>query len=265
MEDRDQGALGAALEEALQLEAEKRGYAVIKAIRPIIANNLKMGRVDYFLNEKEGRTPAGYVERVAEHYENLKDYVRQLQIEKSEEAWTSLFEQLQRWVYNFLVGKNFESSRHTFNLAVEYATEAAAALLVAVFPYDVTFDAWACILARNVTCKQLKQSKKASLTNGDNTLPLEEELAYNHHADSESDRKLSDLQRDLLDAIATLPSPTRQSVILLHYFYDLSFSEIAQELNQPINTVYQEHYRGRSDLRKILRQNGYKDARTIRH
>jgi DNA-directed RNA polymerase specialized sigma24 family protein len=46
---------------------------------------------------------------------------------------------------------------------------------------------------------------------------------------------------------------------LRYYFDNFSFAEIAQELDQSVNTIYQEHFRSRKELRKILGQNDYKD------
>ena len=256
---RDKGALADALEEALKVEATKRGNKVALSIRPIIATNLKTGRVRYFLDAIEARQPAEYVERVAGIYQQLNPYVRQVQIEKSEEVWQPLFQQLQRWIYSFLVGNNFAADAHTHNRAIEYATEAATALLTAYFPYDVAFNAWAYILARNVTCKLLKQAKRASHLS-DEALPFEEELLHFRRVRSELDRRVLELRRDLLDAVDCLSSETRKQIILRHYFENFSFAEIALELNQPINSIYQEHFRNRKELRKILGHNGYKDV-----
>jgi RNA polymerase sigma factor (sigma-70 family) len=256
---RDRGALEEALEEVLKLEANKWGNSLVMAIRPIIVTNLRSGRVSYFLDKVVEREPAEYVGRVAGFYKQLSPYLHQVQVEKSEEVWRPLFERLQRWVYNFLVSNNFAADCHTHNRAIEYATEAAATLLTAYFPYDVGFEAWAYILTRNVTCKLLKQSKRTSRT-GDETLPLEEELHYFRRLRSEPDRRVWELRRDLLDAVAGLSSETRKQIILRYYFDNFSFAEIAQELDQPINTIYQEHFRSRKELRKILGQNGYKDV-----
>jgi RNA polymerase sigma factor (sigma-70 family) len=255
---RDRGVLENALKEALKLEATKRGNKVARALRPIIAANLKSGRILYFLDEVAEREPAEYVDRVARFYQQLNDYVRQIQVEKSEEVWQPLYKQLQCWIYNFLVGINFAADARTHNRAVEYATEAATALLTAYFPYDVAFEAWAFVLARNVTCKLLKQSRRASHLN-EEALPFEEEILLFRRIRSEPDRRVSELRRDLLDAVACLSSETRKQIILRYYFDNFSFAEIAQELDQSINTIYQEHFRSRKELRKILGQNDYKD------
>jgi RNA polymerase sigma factor (sigma-70 family) len=254
----DRGALEDALEEALKLQATKRGNKVAIAIRPIIATNLRSGRVRYFLDAVAERQPADYVERVAGFYQQLNPYIHQVQVEKCEEVWQPLFQQLQRWAYNFLVGHNFTADSQTHNRAVEYATEAATTLLTAYFPYDGAFEPWAFILTRNVTCKLLKQSKRTSRLN-EEALPLEERLLYFRRVRSEPDRRVLELRHDLLDAVACLSSETRQQIILRYYFDNFSFEEIAQELDQSINTIYQEHFRSRKELRKILGQNDYKD------
>lgn len=254
----DRGALAEALEEALRREARKRGNKVAQALRPILATNLKTGRVGYFLDEDKEREPAEYVERVVGIYQRLNDYIRQVQVEKCEEVWQPLYAKLQRWIYNFLVGHNFAAGAHTQNLAVEYAAEAATAVLTSYFPYDVAFDAWAYILSRNVVCKQLKQSQRTSIVT-DEAMPFEEELLYFRRVRSKSEHRVWELRRDLLDAVSRLSSETRRQIILRHYFDNFSLAEIALELNQPINRIYQEHFRSRNELRKILGQDGYKE------
>jgi RNA polymerase sigma factor (sigma-70 family) len=255
----DRGVLEEALEEGLKREAIKQEAKVVRAIRPIIATNLKTGRVRYFLDAVAHRQPAEYVERVASTYLEFHAYLRQVQVEKCDEVWQPLYQKLQWWIYNYLVGINFAAGSQTQSLATEYATEAATALLTAYFPYDVTFDAWAFILARNVTCKQLKLLKKLSVTSHQ-ALPFEEELLYFRRLRSEPERKVWELRCDLIDAIARLSSETRKQIILRYYFDNFSLSEIALELNQPINAIYQEHFRSRKELRKILGQDDYKDA-----
>jgi RNA polymerase sigma factor (sigma-70 family) len=254
----ERGKLEEALEEGLKLEAASQGKQVAQALRLIIAANLRSGRVGYFLDEVEGREPAEYVSRVTGFYEALSLYLHQVQVEKLDEVWRPLFEKLQRWIYNFLLNNHFAAGPHTHQRAVEYATEAAVALLTAHFPYDTSFDAWAFILARNVTCKLLKQSKRNGRTT-DEAVPFDEEMIHFRYLRSEPDRKRWDLRRDLLDAVDALSSEVRREIILRHYFENLSLPEIAAELNQPIHTVYQEHFRSRKELRKILGQNGYKE------
>ena len=59
---------------------------------------------------------------------------------------------------------------------------------------------------------------------------------------------------DLRDALATLPRPYRE-VIVLHYFADLPVDEVASVLDVPVGTVKSRLSRGRTAL--AARLNGY--------
>jgi len=62
---------------------------------------------------------------------------------------------------------------------------------------------------------------------------------------------LSEMQKNVRDAIAQLPDKYR-SVVVLRYLQDLSLNEIADILELPVSTVKTRLHRGRESLRRKL-------------
>jgi RNA polymerase sigma-70 factor (ECF subfamily) len=62
---------------------------------------------------------------------------------------------------------------------------------------------------------------------------------------------LSEMQKNIRDAIAQLPDKYR-SVVVLRYLQDLSLNEIADILELPVSTVKTRLHRGRESLRRKL-------------
>lgn len=72
-------------------------------------------------------------------------------------------------------------------------------------------------------------------------------LAPGQHAEH-----LDDVSLEVLDALAQLPLPERQ-VVVLHHLLSLTTSEIAEELLRPTGTVKAQLVRGRQRLAAALR------------
>jgi RNA polymerase sigma factor (sigma-70 family) len=69
--------------------------------------------------------------------------------------------------------------------------------------------------------------------------------------DPERDFLLSEQQEALLEALETLPAPTR-SMVLLHYFHGLSYREIGETIDTHPTTVKVQVHRARRALKRIL-------------
>ncbi|MEK5232084.1 sigma-70 family RNA polymerase sigma factor [Lysinibacillus sp. FSL K6-0232] len=67
---------------------------------------------------------------------------------------------------------------------------------------------------------------------------------------------------DLVKMIHQLKAPYRDAIILF-YFHDLPISEVAKIMNIPENTVKTYLYRGKGQLKKLLRGNGYNGEETV--
>jgi RNA polymerase sigma-70 factor, ECF subfamily len=71
-------------------------------------------------------------------------------------------------------------------------------------------------------------------------------------SDPQLDFELNESQRTLLEAMAGLPAPTR-SMMLMHYFEDMTCERIGEALGMTPNAVKVAIHRGRKNLGEILR------------
>ena len=253
-------ALEMALEQAVQSLAEQRGTALATAVTPIIFTNLDKGRIQNLL-ERQDCSPTDYVRSVADKYEQWREYVHAVQIEKRADVWQPLYKQLQKWAFSYLprIGyPSYASRDDKLREAQACAAEAAAVLLNAYFPYDVKFEPWACILLQNVTRKQMDRRIKPRLDAQKNEIELDAWDDWLHNlSDPTGDdaQHLVELRTDLLRAVAQLSSESRQQFILLYYFENKTFEQIAVLMDRSKNALYKLHSDALKNLRKIWREN----------
>ena len=239
-----------ALEEALQALRTTGGEDLARQIKPILLANLDRGRVQYFVDDGKGSV-ADYVALVADRFTRLSGYLRQLQTERSPEAWEPLFERMQAWAYNFLLRKGFTADQSALDAADECSTDAAVNLLTAHFPYDADFDAWAHILVHNTCRKFMAAGFKKSVVPDARQVDLEEELVEPDEILLEIRTLQQETRHEILAALGQL-SEARRSVIWYAYFEEMKPEEIAQKLGKSIGAVYSLQFHGLQDLRKIL-------------
>lgn len=252
----DQESLLAALEQAIRQVAEQKGDLLARTIAPIVMINLEKERVHHFLDGQTDCQPEAYVWRVCDFYEKWSSYLYQIQEERNPDLWLSLFDQLKRWSYNYLLKQNFSAlSAQKLQLAADCAVMAAGRLLIARFPYDTDFEPWAYTLVQHVTLKYLHQEYKASREEVEHLQPVEDwedweallpqQFATQNHLDK------TELRQALMWAIDKLASDARKQLIILHYFDGLSLAQIASEMGRSDNAVHKLHHDSLKNLRKI--------------
>ena len=249
--------LQAKLEKALGQLEEEEGKTAVTPIRPIILANLEQKRVENWLGTDNNRTPQAYVRLVLEMYARYHHYIRQIQVEKSDDVWRDLYAQLQQWAYNYLLRKNFRRDQATAQLASDYATEAAITLLTARFPYDRNFIPWSRVLLLNICKREIRQARKASRLPDEKQIALDDELIYLHNALFSIDNREQELRRALLDTIEQLPQESWRQTLLLRYFDNLTPAEIACEMGKTPAAVYNLHFKAIMALREIWGVNVY--------
>lgn len=237
-----------ALEQALKkLELEKN-VAFCNTLRPILFTTLERKRIQAYL-ENTGLSPEEYVRRVAKYYEDQYEYVSTLQEVRDNQAWTKVYVTLNQKAYQYYVSYG-QTSQHARELAEEAANETATRILNTHFPYDVNFTSWMYTILRNVCLAWLK---KIATHPAESLTDFQESLT---DSTMHTGRKLEDRmdQREkLLKAIHKL-TLNRQQVIMLHYFENLSFEEIAKRMGKTISAIHQLHLQARRDLEKLLRR-----------
>lgn len=178
----------------------------------------------------------------------------QTNIEKAKKgdqvAFTFLLDYYWNEVYGFML-KRTENETDAEDIAIE--TFAKAFDKIAVYNPEYGFNTWLIAIAKNVHIDMLRK-KKSSLfveitdeedqqayTVADSTPTVEDQLI--------KDQNLS----SLLDCIKQL-KPQYQEVIQLRYFQELSYQEIAEQLNEPLNNVKIKLLRAKKLLAEIIRK-----------
>lgn len=249
-----------AIEQALELLAEQRGAELATAVTPIIFTNLDKGRLHNFLDHQDP-TPADYVCRVADKYEQWHEYVHAVQIEKRTDLWQPLYEKMQKWTFAYLprIGyPGYAGYDDKLQQAQICAAEAAIVLLDAAFPYDVDFEPWAYVLLQNVTRKQMDRRIKPRLEAEKQEIEVDAWDDWLHNLldpAGENEQYLAELRADLLHSVAQLASQARQQFILLHYFEGRTFEQIAAQMGKSPNALYKLHSDALENLRKIWYEN----------
>lgn len=122
------------------------------------------------------------------------------------------------------------------------------------FDTDKNFKTWLLTIAKNTALDFIKKRKPllfSKIEEGDNDLDtfLAPYVQSPELPDSILERK--HLKKDLEKALDTL-SPSYRSVLTLRYTEHLKFREIAEILQEPIDTVKSKHRRGLVMLRTAL-------------
>jgi RNA polymerase sigma-70 factor, ECF subfamily len=230
------------LAQAVEKAAQEKEPELIKEIEPIVWQNWDSGRASKFIDEVNVERCEEYVKRIADTYLKWHNRVYRLRVEKDPAEWQDFFTQLQRWAYSFLRKKSFPAygegrKRH----AVDCATEAAARVLSARFPYDVDFSCWAYVLLQNTCLSHMRRHIQTT------SVPYHREVEFGdsteHQASEEENDEIQQFDRaqDLEQRIKKLSSE-KQRFVQLFYFEEKGYQEIAAIMGCSINALYKVHY-----------------------
>jgi len=112
------------------------------------------------------------------------------------------------------------------------------------------FGPWMRTLAANLCYNKLNRREL-------NRVPLEDERDFPHRDPVSSPEKTLEISQEnqsLYQALWELPHQYRIALELRH-FQGLSYQEMAEAINLPLNTVRSHLYRGRQKLAEILEEN----------
>lgn len=129
---------------------------------------------------------------------------------------------------------------------------------LAKFDREQNFKTWIFTIARNTAVDYLRKNKNISFSELDARADTETSFSENIRdleplpdeifIKKESDRELSQKLEEALSKIR----PDFREIILLRYVENLEFSQIAEIVGKPLNTVRSQHLRGLKALRNIL-------------
>ena len=249
-DDDRRDALVVDLRLAIETVKEESGKELARTVGSIVWINHAQGRVDAFLDNGSAANGTAYVQQVVTCYESWHPYLRQLQQGRAPQVWLALLEKLQTWAYNLLWHYAFAPRR--MEHSHDCATDAAAVLLKQRFPYDTDFDAWAHVILRNVTLKYVRQTVNPKSVPAHEEIELEAKEGWLQNLrDTRPARQQQqrELREEIVQAMQEL-SEAQQQFILLYYFEERGYDEIARIMDRSKNALYKLNYDAIKNLRK---------------
>ncbi|WP_313804207.1 sigma-70 family RNA polymerase sigma factor [Flavobacterium sp.] len=165
-------------------------------------------------------------------------------------AFTFLLDFFWNEVYGFML-KRTENETDTEDIVIE--TFAKAFDKIATYNPEYGFNTWLIAIAKNVHIDMLRKKKSALFVE---MTDEEDHQAYDVADTSPTVEdeiiKEQNLAR-LLQFIKEL-KPAYQEVIQLRYFQEMSYQEIADELQEPLNNVKIKLLRAKKLLAEIIQQ-----------
>jgi RNA polymerase sigma-70 factor, ECF subfamily len=163
-------------------------------------------------------------------------------------AFTFLLDFFWNEVYGFML-KRTQNETDTEDIVIE--TFAKAFDRIATYNPEYAFNTWLIAIAKNVHIDLLRKKRSALFID---ITDDEDEQAYNVADSSPSaEDKLIREQNlsSLLECIKQM-KPQYQEVIQLRYFQELSYQEIADHLQEPLNNIKVKLLRAKKLLAEII-------------
>ena len=132
--------------------------------------------------------------------------------------------------------------------------------MIGRYEHNGRFDGWIFAIATNLVRDRVRRSKTAKAAGFHPRLQAAEEEdeagPLGNFPDAAAGEPMNRLEQaeqveQLQQAIAQLPEPERE-VILLRHFSQLSFREIAEQMQTPLGTALARAHRGLAHLREIM-------------
>lgn len=224
----------------------ERGEAYARKLRAILEENEKRGRLQWYLDQNESHTIAGYVAKVMRQYDDEHLFIEALQHHKDIPAWLDVQEKTQGMAYRLLLRWGFTAGQ-CVAVSEDVSQDVCVEILFAHYPYDSNLTAWMSVVVLNVCRKYARQMRADEKNHADL-----EQADYELHEDSSQIRDfglgLQAADDELNARISQLP-PLQQEVILAHYYLGKSLAEIAEESGVPANRIYKRHHDALKNLR----------------
>lgn len=132
--------------------------------------------------------------------------------------------------------------------AMDAAQEALIRIYTKINSYEekAQFKTWVQRIVTNICIDKFRRAKPS--------VSIEEhEMVFQDNQNVESEVMSTYVAKDIQDAINKLPEHHR-TVIVLRYLQDLSYNEIADCLDLPLNTVKSYLFRARQQLQNLLQE-----------
>jgi len=179
------------------------------------------------------------------------DLIDKAVIEKDQSAYATLMKRYKKAVY-FMILKMIRDADDAEDLTMEAFAKAFRNL--ERFKKDYTFSTWLFRIATNNTIDFIRKKKLKTMSlnttmsdDGGNPVNIDVEDDENNPQDEFIKSQRIEMVRIFVDK---LPAKYRK-LVQLRYFDELSYEEIAQELEKPLGTVKAQLHRSRELLYEI--------------
>lgn len=179
------------------------------------------------------------------------DLIDKAVIEKDQQAFAMLMKRYKKAVY-FMILKMIRDADDAEDLTMEAFAKAFKNLHK--FKKDYTFSTWLFRIATNNTIDFIRKKKLKTMSlnttmsdDGGNAVTIDVEDDDNNPQDEYIKSQRIEMVRVFVDK---LPAKYRK-LVQLRYFDELSYEEIAQELEKPLGTVKAQLHRSRELLYEI--------------
>jgi RNA polymerase sigma-70 factor (ECF subfamily) len=159
------------------------------------------------------------------------------------EALVQLLESIEHSVYRtafYILGNEHD--------ALDASQEALIRIYTKINTYQekAKFSTWVQRIVTNVCIDKFRKKKE--------TVSIDQhELTLYDFQNVEQEVERADVAEEVREAIKRLPEHQR-TVVTLRYLQDLSYGEIAEVMNMPLNTVKSYLYRARQQLQELLHE-----------
>ncbi len=179
------------------------------------------------------------------------DLIDQAVDQKDQQAYAALMKRYKKAVY-FMILKMIRDADDAEDLTMEAFAKAFKNLHK--FKKDYTFSTWLFRIATNNTIDFIRKKKLKTMSlnttlsdDGGNSVTIDVEDDDNNPQDEFIKSQRIEMVRVFVDK---LPAKYRK-LVELRYFQELSYDEIAQELDKPLGTVKAQLHRSRELLFEI--------------
>jgi len=190
------------------------------------------------------------INNMPSHIFSDEDLVEQIK-KGDDKAFQQLMERYIKYIFNFIrqyvrVQEDVEDvTQDTFFKIWKYIKR---------FKKGMKFKPWLFTIARNTALDYIKKKKaipfKDLVNSDDENVSFEETIVDNEPLPPEifAQAELADEFREVLSVL----HPDHQAVLLMHYQQEMTFEEIAEIMDKPMNTVKSWHRRSLSKVKDKL-------------
>ncbi len=169
--------------------------------------------------------------------------------QNDQKAFNFLLDQYWDYVYSFQL-KRIENENDAEDITIQ--TFSKAFDKIALFDERYTFKTWLITISKNIHIDLLRKEKRqpSNTISNDNEDSFYEILDESPSAEDKliTEQNLAKLLRDIKKL-----KPHYQQIINLRYFQELSYKEISETLNEPINSIKVKLLRAKKLLAQIIK------------